>query len=46
MEREHQTLVRQREALSRQGTVEAQARQLGMKKSGERQYIVPGLPAN
>jgi hypothetical protein len=46
MEGEHQTLVRQREALSRQGTVEAQARQLGMKKSGERQYIVPGLPAN
>jgi hypothetical protein len=46
MEREHQTLVRQREALGRQGTVEAQARQLGMKKSGERQYIVPGLPAN
>jgi hypothetical protein len=44
--RENQTLVRQREALSRQGTVEAQARQLGMKKSGERQYIVPGLPAN
>jgi hypothetical protein len=46
MEREHRTLVRQREALGRQGTVEAEARRLGMKKLGERQYIVPGLPAN
>jgi hypothetical protein len=46
MEREHRTLVRQHEALGRQGTVEGEARRLGMKKPGERQYIVPGLPAN
>jgi hypothetical protein len=46
MEREHEALVRQHEALGRQGALEGEARRLGMKKSGERQYIVPALPAN
>jgi hypothetical protein len=46
MEREHKALVRQHEALTRQGTVEAEARGLGMKRPGERQYVVPGLPSN
>jgi cell division protein FtsL len=46
MEREHKALVRQREALGRQGTIETQARQLGMKRSNERQYEITGLPAN
>jgi hypothetical protein len=46
MEREHETLVRQHEALGRLGTVEGEARGLGMKKPGERQYVVPGLPGN
>ena len=46
MEREHKALVRQRESLGRQGTIEAQARNLGMAKSNERQYIAPGLPSN
>jgi hypothetical protein len=46
MEREHKTLVRQHEALGRQGTVEAEARVLGMKKTRELQYVVSGLPAN
>jgi hypothetical protein len=46
MEREHKALVRRREALGRQGTVESEARQLGMKKTGELQYVVSGLPAN
>jgi hypothetical protein len=46
MELEHRSLVRQREALGRRGTVEGEARALGMKKAGERQYIVPGLPSN
>jgi hypothetical protein len=46
MEREHRALVRQHEALGRQGTVEAEARRLGMKKTGERQYVVTGLPGN
>jgi hypothetical protein len=46
MEREHKTLVRQRESLSRQGTTETQARVLGMKKANERQYVISGLPSN
>jgi hypothetical protein len=46
MEREHKALVREHEALGRQGTVEAEARGLGMKKSGEQQYVIPGLPSN
>jgi hypothetical protein len=46
MEREHKTLLRQHESLGRQGTVEAEARGLGMKKAGEQQYVIPGLPAN
>jgi hypothetical protein len=46
MEHEHETLTRQYEALRRQGTVEGEARGLGMKKPGERQYVIPGLPSN
>jgi hypothetical protein len=46
MEREHATLLRQHEALARRGTLEAEARGLGMKKTGELQYVVSGLPAN
>ncbi|HEY2719041.1 MAG TPA: hypothetical protein VGI52_05375 [Solirubrobacteraceae bacterium] len=46
MEREHKALVRQREAFGRQGTIETQARQLGLKHSNERQYEITGLPAN
>jgi hypothetical protein len=46
MEREHKALVRQHEALGRRGTLEAEARRLGMMKSGEQQYIVSGLPSN
>jgi cell division protein FtsL len=46
MEREHTALVRQREALGRRGTIETQARQLGMKHGNERQYEMSGLPAN
>jgi cell division protein FtsB len=46
MEREHKTLERQHEALGSPGTVEAQARRLGMMKQGERPYIVSGLPNN
>jgi len=46
MEREHKTLLRRHEALARQGTVEADARRLGMTKSGEQQYVVTRLPAN
>lgn len=46
LEREHRVLARQHEALERQGTTEAQARQLGMKRANERQYEISGLPAN
>jgi hypothetical protein len=46
MEREHGILVRQHEALARQGTLEAEARRLGMMKNGEQPYIVSGLPNN
>ena len=46
LEREHRALVLQHEALGRQGTIEAEARGVGMKRANERQYEVSGLPAN
>ncbi len=46
MQREHVTLVHQRETLGRQETVETEARQLGMMKAGEQAYVVTGLPNN
>jgi hypothetical protein len=44
--REHALLSSQHEALARQATLEAEARQLGMIKSGEQPYVVTGLPNN
>jgi len=44
MQREHSALIRQREALMRAGTLETEARQLGMIKSGEQPYLISGLP--
>ena len=46
MQREHNTLQRQREALGSPGAVEAQARKLGMMRHDERPYIVSNLPSN
>jgi len=46
LEREHRLLLGQHETLSKQGTLEAEARQLGMMKKGEQQYVVSGLPNN
>ena len=46
LEREHTRLQRQHEALSGPGSVEAQARQLGMIRRGEQGYVVTGLPNN
>jgi len=46
MERENRRLVHQHEALGRQGTLEVEARGLGMIKRGEQPYIVSGLPNN
>jgi hypothetical protein len=46
MEREHKLLVHQHEALSAPGTLEAEARQLGMMRKGEQPYVINGLPDN
>jgi hypothetical protein len=46
MEHENRLLVRQHETLGRQGTLEAEARRLGMMKKDERPYIVSRLPNN
>jgi hypothetical protein len=46
LEREHRTLVRQHNALTAPGTLETEARQLGMMKSGEQPYVISGLPDN
>jgi hypothetical protein len=46
LEREHTLLVRQRATLTKQSTLEGEARQLGMMKKGEQPYVMSGLPAN
>ena len=46
LEREHGKLEHQRGALRWQGTLEEEARQLGMMNKGEQSYIVSGLPNN
>jgi hypothetical protein len=46
MEQEHRLLVHEHEALSAPGTLEAEARQLGMMRKGEQQYVISGLPEN
>jgi hypothetical protein len=46
MEHEHRSLLGQRAALTAPGTLETEARQLGMMKPGEQPYVVTGLPNN
>jgi hypothetical protein len=46
LEREHRALVRQRQELTAPGTLETEARQLGMMQSGEQPYVITGLPDN
>lgn len=46
MEREHRLLLSQHDALSAPGTLEAEARQLGMMKKGEQPYMISGLPGS
>jgi hypothetical protein len=46
MEREHRSLVGQHAVLTAPGTLETEARQLGMTKPGEQPYVVTGLPSN
>jgi cell division protein FtsB len=43
---EHAVLVRQHQTLTKQATLEGEARQLGMMKKGEQPYVMSGLPAN
>jgi hypothetical protein len=43
LEHEHRQLVRRRETLTAAGTLETEARQLGMMRSGEQPYVVGGL---
>jgi hypothetical protein len=46
MEHEHVLLKRQHEVLGGRGTMEEEARRLGMMKRGEQSYVVTGLPDN
>jgi hypothetical protein len=46
LEHEHTTLLHQHETLTKQATLEGEARQLGMMKKGEQPYVVNGLPPN
>ncbi len=46
LEREHTILQHQHEALGRRGTVEEEARRLGMMNIGEQSYVVTNLPDN
>lgn len=46
LEHEHAMLVRQHETLGRRGSVEAEARKLGMMKANEQPYVITGLPNN
>jgi cell division protein FtsB len=46
LESDNARLRARRRALERAGTLEQEARQLGMIRPGERPYILEGLPAN
>ncbi len=46
LERQNRLLQSQHTALSSQGTLQAEARRLGMIRPGEQAYVVSGLPAN
>ena len=46
MEAEHRDLVSQHALLSNPETVEGEARRIGMARSGERQYVLSGLPGD
>lgn len=46
LQREHSQLEHQHQSLTAPGTLETEARQLGMMKSGEQPYVIGGLPEN
>jgi len=46
LQREHSVLVRRARELRAPGSIETEARRLGMVKRDERAYVVRGLPAD
>jgi hypothetical protein len=46
LESEHRTLVAKHNQLSSQGSLESEARQLGLMRQGEQPYVVTHLPKN
>ena len=46
LEREHLVLLRRHESLARRGTIEEEARRLGMVRPNEQPYIISRLPGN
>jgi cell division protein FtsB len=46
LERQNRALRQQRATLASSGTVQAEARRLGMIRPGEQAYMVSGLPPN
>ncbi|MDX6721405.1 MAG: hypothetical protein QOJ63_3659, partial [Solirubrobacteraceae bacterium] len=44
LQREHTALLRRQRALRRPGSIEIEARRLGMVRRDERAYVVKGLP--
>jgi cell division protein FtsB len=44
LQREHDALVRRKHALQTSGSIETEARRLGMVRNDERAYVVRGLP--
>jgi hypothetical protein len=46
LESEHRALLRRHGQLTQPGTLEAQARALGMMRPGEQPYVLTGLPDN
>jgi hypothetical protein len=46
LEQEHTLLQRQHDSLGRRGTVEEEARRLGMMHTGEQPYVITHLPNN
>lgn len=46
LQREHAELVKRARALRAPGSVEVEARRLGMVKRDERAYVIRGLPAD
>lgn len=46
LERQHRLLESQHSALTSPGTLQTEARRLGMSRPGEQVYVISGLPPN